>query len=415
LGSYEILEVIGTGGMGEVYKARDPRLNRTVAIKVLLDRVSTSSEARARFEREAQTIAGLNHPHICVVYDVGRHENTDFLVMEHLDGETLARRLEKGPLPLEQALKYAIEIADALDKAHQERVTHRDLKPGNIMLTATGAKLLDFGLAKLRSPQNISTLSEAATKAEITAEGTIIGSLQYMAPEQLEGSEADPRTDIFAFGVVLYEMVTGRKAFEGKSMVSLMSAILKDTPTPVTSWQTVAPERLDQAIASCLAKNPEDRWQSARDLGRELKRIAEIVRGSKDTLGQAKVESPSSHSNRRVIQVGVAAALVAVGGLLAASGFWIFARKTHQASPGIVRLSVALQPGEELQSFAGPPVALSPDGKLLAFASVRRGRPALLYLRPINASEAEAVSGSDAAFNPSRLTESRSAFLLRVS
>ena len=216
LGHYEIIELVGAGGMGEVYKALDPRLNRTVAVKILHEHISDSPEARTRFEREAQTIARLNNPHICVVYDVGRHEKTDFLVMELLDGETLARRLERGPLPLDQALRYAAEIADALDKAHRQGVTHRDLKPGNIMLTRSGLKLLDFGLAKLQQSRIVSSLSEAPTKVDATAEGTILGSIHYMAPEQLEGEETDSRTDIFAFGAVLHEMLTGRKAFEGK-------------------------------------------------------------------------------------------------------------------------------------------------------------------------------------------------------
>ncbi len=271
LGHYEIIDLIGAGGMGEVYKARDPRLNRTVAVKVLLKAVSEKPEASARFEREARTIAGVHHPHICVVYDVGRQDNTDFLVMEFLEGETLASCLERGRLPLNQALKFAMEIADALDKAHRNGVTHRDLKPGNIMITRDGVKLLDFGLAKLRDNQNFSTYSQAPTKADVTEEGTIVGSLQYMAPEQLEGREADARTDLFAFGATLHEMVTGQKAFEGKSSISLMSAILKDTPEPITALQPVAPETLERVITTCLAKDPDDRWQSARDLYRELK------------------------------------------------------------------------------------------------------------------------------------------------
>ena len=271
LGHYEIIELIGAGGMGEVYKALDPRLNRTVAVKILHQHISDSPEARARFEREAQTIARLNNPHICVVYDVGRHEKTDFLVMELLDGETLARRLERGPLPLDQALRYAAEIADALDKAHRQGITHRDLKPGNIMLTRSGLKLLDFGLAKLRQSQIVSSLSEAPTKVDATAEGTIVGSIHYMSPEQLEGAQTDSRTDIFAFGAVLHEMLTGRKAFDGKSAVSVMSAILKDTPAPVSQLQPVSPPAVDRLIARCLAKNPDDRWQSAGDLSYELK------------------------------------------------------------------------------------------------------------------------------------------------
>src|SRR6516165_4988042 len=227
LGPYEILSPIGAGGMGEVYKARDIRLNRTVAIKVLPSHLSDNAEMKARFDREAQTIAGLNHPHICVLHDVGHQDGTDYLVMEYLEGQTLAQRLEKGALPLDEALKVAIEIADALDKAHRQGVVHRDLKPSNVMLTKSGAKLLDFGLAKLkREAQRPPTMSALPTNADVTAKGTILGTLQYMAPEQLEGEEADGRTDTFAFGAILYEMVTGKRAFEGKSQASLISAIM---------------------------------------------------------------------------------------------------------------------------------------------------------------------------------------------
>src|ERR1700681_823997 len=230
LGPYEILTPIGAGGMGEVYKATDTRLNRTVAIKVLPPHFSDNFEMKQRFEREAKTIAGLNHPHICTLYDIGRQDGTDFLVMEYLEGETLATRLLKGPLPLEQVLQYAIEISDALDKAHRKGVTHRDLKPGNLMLTKSGTKLLDFGLAKLKqavAPADVQ-LSQLPTANEpLTARGAIVGTLQYMAPEQLEGKEVDARTDIFAFGAVVYEMATGKRAFEGKSSASVIGAILK--------------------------------------------------------------------------------------------------------------------------------------------------------------------------------------------
>src|SRR6266436_526012 len=223
-GPYEILTAIGAGGMGEVYRARDARLDRTVAVKVLPTHLADRSELRERFEREARTIASLNHPHICTLFDIGQQDGVDYLVMEYLEGETLAHRLLKGSLPLEQVLQYAIEISDALDKAHRKGVTHRDLKPGNIMLTKSGSKLLDFGLAKLRQDAAPSTpLSQLPTANEaITAQGTILGTLQYMAPEQLEAKEADARTDIFAFGAVLYEMVTGNKAFDGKSRASLI-------------------------------------------------------------------------------------------------------------------------------------------------------------------------------------------------
>jgi serine/threonine protein kinase len=282
LGPYEILSLIGAGGMGEVYKARDIRLDRVVAIKVLLGHFADRPELRERFDREARTIASLNHPHICVLYDVGHQDGVDFLVMEYLEGETLAQRLVKGPLPLEQVLQYAIEIADALDKAHRKGVTHRDLKPGNIVLTKTGSKLVDFGLAKLK--QNAVAVmvpsgqgSEMDTKTNpLTGHGMILGTLQYMAPEQVEGhiEEIDTRTDIFAFGVVVYEMATGKKAFEGQSQASLTAAILDRDPPSMSTLQPVTPQPLERTVKKCLAKEPDKRWQSAGDLCDELKWIA---------------------------------------------------------------------------------------------------------------------------------------------
>jgi eukaryotic-like serine/threonine-protein kinase len=260
LGPYEIQSPLGVGGMGEVYKARDSRLDRTVAIKVLPQHVAADPELKQRFEREARAVAALNHPHICTIHDVGQQDGTDFLVMEYLEGETLARRLIKGALPFPQALKYATEIADALDKEHRHGIVHRDLKPGNIMLTPSGAKLLDFGLAKLRRPSTVASVSMLATQeGPATAQGTILGTLPYMAPEQLEGQEADARTDLFAFGAVLYEMVTGRKAFESKSQASLIAAILDRDPPPISSAAPVSPPGLDWIVGRCLAKDPEDR------------------------------------------------------------------------------------------------------------------------------------------------------------
>src|SRR5712672_2018591 len=238
LGPFEILTAIGAGGMGEVYRARDTRLDRIVAIKVLPTHLADRSELRERFEREARTIASLNHPHICTLFDIGQQAFIDYLVMEYLEGETLAHRLLKGPLPVEQVLQCAIEISDALGKAHRKGVTHRDLKPGNIMLTKSGTKLLDFGLAKLKqevAPANAQISQLPTANDPLTAQGTIIGTLQYMAPEQLEGKEVDSRTDIFALGVVVYEMATGKRAFEGKSQATLIGAILKDDPPPMSS------------------------------------------------------------------------------------------------------------------------------------------------------------------------------------
>jgi serine/threonine-protein kinase len=392
LGHYEIIELIGAGGMGEVYRAHDPRLNRAVAVKVLLEHISEKPEASVRFEREARTIAGLHHPHICVVYDVGRHEKTDYLVMEFLEGETLASRLERGRLPLDQALQFAIEIAGALDKAHRSGVTHRDLKPGNIMITKNGVKLLDFGLAKLRDNGTVSSVSQAATKADVTAEGTIIGSLQYMAPEQLEGNDADARTDLFAFGATLHEMVTGQKAFEGKSPVSLMSAILKDTPKPISVLQPVAPESLERVITTCLAKDPDDRWQSARDLHRELKWVADRI------ANPAKGDSGITKSAPGWQTVPLTIAIIAI--LFTAAAVWMLKPGAPASQTDIVRLTVTLQPGEELLSAAGPPVALSPDGRVLAYASMRPGSSSQLYLRSMDNPEPKSVPGSEGAFNP---------------
>src|SRR5687767_14616769 len=232
LGPYEILSAVGAGGMGEVYKAKDTRLERTVAVKVLPARLSESTEFRQRFEREAKTISQLTHPHICTLHDVGNQDGVEYLVMEFLQGRTLTDRLAEGPLPLEQTLRFGIEIADALEKAHRQGIVHRDLKPGNVMLTKSGVKLVDFGLAKLAQPAvrggAVSSFSVLPTQAgeNLTAEGTILGTFQYMAPEQLEGQEADGRTDIFALGLLLYEMATGRKAFSGKSQASLIAAII---------------------------------------------------------------------------------------------------------------------------------------------------------------------------------------------
>src|ERR1700716_1640721 len=278
LGPYEILTAIGAGGMGEVYRARDTRLDRIVAIKVLPTHLADRSELRERFEREAHVVASLNHPHICTVHDTGHQDGIDFLVMEYLEGETLAQRLLKGALPLEQVLQYAIEIADALDKAHRKGVTHRDLKPGNIMLTKSGTKLLDFGLAKLKqevAPANVQLSQLPTANDPLTAQGTIVGTLQYMAPEQLEGKEVDARTDIFAFGAVVYEMATGKRAFEGKSQASVIGAILRDDPPAVSSLRPMTPPALDRVVKRCLAKDPDDRWQSANDLANEVKWIAE--------------------------------------------------------------------------------------------------------------------------------------------
>jgi len=290
LGPYEVLGLIGAGGMGEVYKARDTRLDRTVAIKVLPTELSADPERRARFEREARTIAGLNHPHICTLYDVGEHVGSTYLVMEYLAGETLAARLDKGRLPLGQALSVAVEIADALAAAHRQGVIHRDLKPGNVLLTKTGAKLLDFGLAKLMGHGEQPAAAYAAPApptqaAPLTGQGVIVGTVQYMAPEQLEAKPADARTDLWAFGAIVYEMVTGKRAFEGPSTVSLMGAILEREPTPIASLQPATPAALDRLVRRCLAKDPDERWDSAHDVAYELRWMAEELRRARTPTG----------------------------------------------------------------------------------------------------------------------------------
>ena len=277
LGPYEIVSPLGAGGMGEVYRAKDTRLERTVAIKILPAEVAKDAVRKQRFEREAKTISSLNHPNICTRHDIGSQDGIDYLVMECVEGETLARRLEKGPLPLEQVLKYGAQMADALDKAHRAGIVHRDLKPGNIMLTPTGAKLLDFGLAKPAVPlvSGATLTATVAPTTPVTQEGMIVGTFQYMSPEQVEGKEVDGRSDIFSLGAVLYEVLTGRKAFEGKTQLSVASAILEKEPTSITVAKPLTPPALDHVIQKCLAKTPDERWQSASDLASELKWISE--------------------------------------------------------------------------------------------------------------------------------------------
>jgi eukaryotic-like serine/threonine-protein kinase len=277
LGPYEIQAPLGAGGMGEVYRARDTRLGRDVAIKILPSHLSSDPEARQRFEREARTVSGLNHPNICTLYDIGHQDGMDFIVMEYVDGETLEQRLSRGPLPLGEMLKYGAQMADALDKAHRSGVVHRDLKPGNIMLAKSGsAKLLDFGLAKPAVPAaSVATLSLVGSTAPLTQQGMIVGTFQYMSPEQVQGQELDARSDIFSLGAVLYEMLTGHKAFEGKSQLSVASAILERDPEPIRTFAPLMPLSLDHIIRRCLAKNREERWQTALDLGGELKWIGE--------------------------------------------------------------------------------------------------------------------------------------------
>src|SRR5712691_4145582 len=402
LGPYEIIAAAGAGGMGEVYRARDTRLDRTVAIKVLPAHLADEPELRERFEREARTIASLNHPHICTLYDIGRRDGIDFLVLEYLEGETLAARLLKGPLPLEQVLQYAVEIADALDKAHRKGVTHRDLKPGNIMLTKSGTKLLDFGLAKLKqetAPANISLSKLSTAQDNLTAQGTILGTLQYMAPEQLEGKEkeVDARTDIFAFGAVVYEMATGKRAFEGKSQASVIGAILKDDPPPMSSLRPMTPPALDRVVKRCLAKEPDDRWQTARDLELELKWIAESgSQAERATAAAVPAAAPvgGARLSRRWVFVGLA---LLIGAAIARLAVWNL--KLSPPRP-VTRTVVTLPPGQQLAGLEnGPAVAVSPDGTHLAYVA-RQGATQLLYLRPMDSLESRPMPGTEAAVNP---------------
>jgi Tol biopolymer transport system component/predicted Ser/Thr protein kinase len=397
LGPYEILSSIGAGGMGEVYRARDTRLDRIVAIKVLPTHLADRPELRERFEREAKTVASLNHPHICTLHDIGQQDGIDFLVMEFLEGETLAHRLQKGSLPLEQVLQYAIEISDALDKAHRKGVTHRDLKPGNIMLTKTGTKLLDFGLAKLKqeaTPANV-PLSELPTaKDPLTAQGTILGTLQYMAPEQLEGKEVDARTDIFAFGAVVYEMATGKRAFEGKSQASLMVAILEREPPAMSSLQPMTPPAVDRVVKKCLRKERDDRWQSARDVTDELKWIAEG--GSAITLAPTAVARGFGGLGRRELIIGGGALLS--GGVIAGTAIWNF--KPVQSPQPVTRTLIDLPLGQQLAGLdGGPAVALSHDGTHLAYVA-RQGGVQQLYLREMDTLEAKPIPGTEGGVSP---------------
>src|SRR5438309_1421327 len=277
LGPYEIVSPLGAGGMGEVYRARDTRLERTVAVKVLPANLTSDPLLRQRLEREARAVSKLSHPHICTLYDIGHQDGIDFLVMELVEGETLEQKLLKGCLPPEQTIRVAAQVADALGKAHKLGFVHRDLKPANVMLTKGGAKLMDFGLSKQSGPTSLATALTEMTmeQAKLTSEGMLVGTFQYMAPEQLEGKEADARADIFALGELIYEMATGKPAFSGKSRASLIAAILTTDPPPMETLQPMTPVSLGRVVKKCLAKDPDERWQSASDLAAELKWIAE--------------------------------------------------------------------------------------------------------------------------------------------
>jgi eukaryotic-like serine/threonine-protein kinase len=390
LGPYEIVAPLGAGGMGEVYRAKDTRLERMVAIKVLPKEMSADAVRKQRFEREAKTISSLNHPNICTLHDIGSQDGVDYLVMECVEGETLAKRLERGPLPLEQVLKHGAQIADALDKAHRAGIVHRDLKPGNIMLTAAGAKLLDFGLAKPAAPlASLATLTVTKAESPVTQQGTIVGTFQYMSPEQVEGKELDGRSDIFSLGAVLYEAVTGKKAFEGKSQLSVASAILEKEPALISSIKPLTPPALDHVIRRCLAKDPEERWQTARDFALELKWIAES--------GSQSVPVPVLRRTRT-------RDLIAAGGAILIILSAIFLGVLHWTpTPQKVRIArsyiKAMPNSSFLLSGQQGGFAISPDGLRLAYVAQNAEGKVLLWVRRIDFLEALALPGTeDAAF-----------------
>jgi Tol biopolymer transport system component len=381
-GPYEILSAVGAGGMGEVYKARDTRLDRIVALKILPDVLATDPHFRDRFDREARSISQLDHPHICALYDVGNQGGTAYLVMQYLEGETLADRVAKGALPIDHALQIAIQIADALVAAHKAGIVHRDLKPGNIMLSKSGAKLLDFGLARTGAAVVGAPSQSIPTVAPLTQPGSILGTFQYMAPEQLEGQDADARTDIFAFGVVVYEMVTGRKAFAGKTSASLIGAILKDQPSSLSTVQPVTPGALDWTVRRCLAKEPDARWQSARDLLEELRWIA--------AEGQRHAPADTTRVRRRARATG----LVAATALIVAIPTIMATRYLRPAESLVTRLDLVTPPAADPFSFA-----LSPDGRQMAFVTTADGI-SRLWVRSLDSGNARPFPGSEGASYP---------------
>jgi Tol biopolymer transport system component len=396
LGPYEILSPLGAGGMGEVYKARDTRLERTVAIKILPPRFSEDADMKQRFEREAKAISALAHVNICALYDVGTHEGTEYLVMEHLEGQTLAERLSNGPLPPDLLLTVSIEIAAALDAAHHAGIIHRDLKPGNVMLTKSGVKLLDFGLAKTAPPpvkSSPATSLPTEMPRAITQQGTILGTFQYIAPEQLEGREADARSDIFSFGAVLYEMATGRKAFEGKSHAALISAILKDEPAPISTVAPMTPPALDRVVKTCLAKDPEDRFQTAHDIKLQLQWIAE---------GGSQVGLPAPVAQRRKSRERLAWGLAAAAAVAAAILGVGYVRRAP-ARPRLVRFEIANPEG--ITTIDAP--RISPDGRHLAFNATDSSGKSRIWVRALNALVAQPLAGTEGTTRPFWSPDSR--------
>jgi len=403
LGPYEILSPLGAGGMGEVYRARDTRLDRTVAIKVLPAHLSSDPAYRQRFEREARAVASLNHPNICVLHDIGTQEGIDFLVLEYLEGETLAHRLKRGPMPTQELLKFATEVSDALDKAHRKGVTHRDIKPDNIMLVKSGAKLLDFGLAKpVATPASATLTSLPTASASLTAEGTIVGTFQYMAPEQLKGKEGDARSDIFSLGAVLYEMATGKKAFGGKTTASVIAAVLASEPPLISALQPMSPPALERVVKTCLTKDPDKRFQSAHDLNLQLRWIAEA--GS-------QVGVPAPVVARRKSREKMAWALTLVFLVAVTVGAIAYLRLARIPAQVIV---AEIPPPEKTRSYLGggaygsSPLAISPDGRSLAFTAIDQTGKLSLWLRPLGELTAHPLEGTEHATFPFWSEDSRS-------
>jgi eukaryotic-like serine/threonine-protein kinase len=392
VGPYEILSRIGAGGMGEVFRARDTRLGRTVAVKALPAQFAQSAQLRLRLQREARAISSLTHPHICALYDVGEENGVDYLVMEYLEGETLADRLSKGALPLDEALRYAIEIGEALEVAHREGIVHRDLKPGNIILTKSGAKLLDFGLARTAADAAPITADAPTVQAPqnqpLTAEGTIVGTFQYMAPEQLEGLPADARTDIFAYGAVMYEMITGKRAFDGKTKTSLIAAIVAGTPAPIASIRPIAPSALEHVVQRCLDKDPDARWQSAHDVRLELEWIAR---------SHASPEAVKARSTSKLPWLVAAIVLL----LAIAAGVLGLRTKPRVETPLHTHL---LAPRGKDFSFLLSRLTISPDGRYVTFGVLGDPR---LWLRAVDSLEAKPIEGTERAEFPFWSPDSR--------
>jgi Tol biopolymer transport system component len=389
LGPYEIVSPLGAGGMGEVYRAADTRLQRVVAIKILPAQVSRDPTRRERFDREARAVSSLNHPHICSLYDVGHQDGLDYLVMECCDGETLANRLARRPLPLVQVLRVGIEIAEALAAAHRSGIIHRDLKPSNVMLTSTGAKLLDFGVAKWSGPNQAFYESSTLTgRNDLTAEGALVGTLNYMAPEQLEGRPVDARADTFAFGAVLYEMASGRPAFVGTSRASVIAAILEREPAPLRAVQPLTPPALERVAQKCLAKDPAARWQTADDLADELRWIAES-----DPQIAASGGANAAHGNRISWILTGAFALVA---LTSAIGFIKTRPDRPLEQPRTLRFEISAPPENTLQRQ----MTVSPDGRHVAFVASARDGVGLLWVRPLDSLVARALPGTGGAGQP---------------